>query len=110
MPLWFYCGPTKVEAYCTCSLANGSGFMCHQKELITAALHDAIEEYSISAIEIELHARRGTTQRTQQAKTRANRLQHLCDTLKQALVAHCDEHGCSIPPGPGRRQMVKDSG
>jgi hypothetical protein len=84
--------------------------MCHQKELITAALHDAIEEYSISAIEIELLARCGTTQRTQQAKTRANRLQHLCDTLKQALVAHCNEHGCSIPPGPGRRQMAKHSG
>jgi hypothetical protein len=84
--------------------------MCLQKELMTAALHDAIEEYSIWAIEIELHTRSGTTQQTQQAKIRANRLQHLCETLKQALVAHCNEHGCSIPPGPVRRQITKHSG
>jgi hypothetical protein len=83
--------------------------MCHQKELISAALHDAIEEYSIWAIEIELHTRSGTTQQTQQATIRASRLQHLCDTLKQALVAHCEEHGCSIPPQHGRR-IAKYSG
>jgi hypothetical protein len=81
--------------------------MCHQKELISAALHDAIEEYSIWAIEMELDTRSGTTQHTQRAKIRANRLQHLCDTLKQALVAHCEEHGCSIPPHHGRRKIAK---
>jgi hypothetical protein len=84
--------------------------MCHLKELISAALHDAIEEYSIWAIEIELHTRSGTTQQTQQAKIRANRLRNLCDTLKQALVAHCEEHGCSVRAQHGRTKIAKYSG
>ena len=68
--------------------------MCKQQDLITEALHEAVDECSTFRIESEVLRRTGPIDSYERANAVAARLSLLCAALQDLLALHRSEHGC----------------
>jgi hypothetical protein len=69
--------------------------MCRQGNLIRAALHEAVDDYSTWRIESELLLRSGDIEAHERADRMTKSLGQLCAMLQELLVLHRAEHGCN---------------
>jgi len=68
--------------------------MCRQGDLIRAALHEAVDNYSTWRIESAILLRSGDIEAYERADMITKSLGQLCAMLQELLVLHRTEHGC----------------